>query len=177
MTSDDTDPLLRKLLSIPEAEEFLAWPGDFEPCRCGHGEEIRLPSGTPLHAVAGDGGGGTYYTVGAPHAADRPVLYASSEGEAGLIASSLAQTLELLIGLPYWQDCLPGRGFALARLEAEYRTTFPDLDARRDRVAALLGLERPPAGELTARLHACVARTVPGFLPVNEKGHVYEPLA
>ncbi|HEY5837084.1 hypothetical protein [Streptomyces sp.] len=176
MTTDDTDPLLRQLLRIPEAEEFLAWPGDFEPSRSGHGEEIHLPSGVPLKAVAGDGAGGTYYQVGAVGEANRPVLYVSAEGEAGLIADSLAEALELLIGLPYWQDCLPGRGFLPDGLEAQYRTTFPDLDERRDRVAALLGLGRPPAAELMTRLHACVARSVPEYLPVNAKEETYEPL-
>lgn len=176
MTTADTDPLLRKLLHIPEAEEFLAWPGDFEPARAGHGEEIHLPSGAPLQPIAGDGGGGTYYQVGPAHAQHRPVLYASSEGEGGLVAESLAEALELLIGLPYWQDCLPGRGLPLDSLEAEYRTTFSDLDRRRDRVAALLGLRRPPAGELIARLHACVGRSTPDYVPVNAKGETYDPL-
>jgi hypothetical protein len=177
MMTDDTDPLLRKLLGIPEAEEFLAWPGDFEPCRSGHGEKIHLLSGVPLEAIAGDGGGGTYYRVGGPHEANRPVLYVSSEGEGGLIADSLSQVLELVIGLPYWQDCLPGGGLPLDGLEAEYRTTLADLDERRDRVAALLGVGRPPAAELIARLHACVGRTVPDYLPVNEKGDVFRPLS
>ncbi|MFC4034906.1 hypothetical protein ACFO3J_26060 [Streptomyces polygonati] len=176
MTTTDTDSLLGLLLGIPEAEEFLAWPGDFEPCRAGHGEEIRLPSGVPLQAIAGDGGGGTYYQVGVGSDADRPVLYAGSEGEGGLIAESLREALELLIGLPYWQDCLPGRGFPLPGLEAEYRSTFHDLDERRDRVAGLLGLDRPPARDLVRRLHACVGRSVPDYLPLGANGGVYIPL-
>jgi len=176
MTTTDTDSLRGRLLSIPEAEEFLAWPGDFEPSRAGHGEEIRLPSGTPLQPIAGDGGGGTYYQVGAGCGADRPVLYVGSEGEGGLIAESLHEALELLIGLPYWQDCLPGRGFPLVGLEAEYRSTFHDLDERRDRVAGLLGLGRPPALDLVRRLHDCVGRSVPDYLPLGADGNVYAPL-
>jgi hypothetical protein len=176
MTTTDTDSLLGRLLGIPEAEEFLAWPGDFEPSRAGHGEEISLPSGAPLQAIAGDGEGGTYYQVGAGRGADRPVLYVGSEGEGGLIAESLQEALELLIGLPYWQDCLPGRGFPLVRLEAEYRSTFRDLDQRRDRVAGLLGLRRPPAQDLVCRLHACVRRSLPDFLPLSADGNAYAPL-
>jgi hypothetical protein len=176
MTTTDTDSLLRNLLRIPEAEEFLAWPGDFEPSRSGHGESIHLPSGAPLQAIAGDGGGGTYYQVGRGASANRPVLYASSEGEGGLIAETLTDALELLIGLPYWQDCLPGRGFPLDGLEAEYRKTFPDLDARRDRVAALLGVGRPAAPALVTRLHASVARSVPEYLPRTADGFSYAPL-
>ncbi|MDX6356592.1 MAG: hypothetical protein QOF98_3495 [Streptomyces sp.] len=171
-----TDSLLRNLLRIPEAEEFLAWPGDFEPSRSGHGVWLHLPCGNPLQPIAGDGGGGTYYQVGAGPGANRPVLYASSENEGGLIAESLTEALELLIGLPYWQDCLPGRGFPLAGLEAEYRSTFPDLDIRRARVAALLGVARPPAECLVARLHASVARSVPDFVPRTAHGCSYAPL-
>jgi len=176
MTTVDPDPLLLKLLRIPEAEEFLAWPGDFEPARAGHGEQIRLPSGARLEAIAGDGAGGTYYLVGDADPGNRPVLYASSEAEGGLIADSLAEALELLIGLPYWQDCLPERGLPLEGLEAQYRMTFPDLDVRRDRVAGLLGLSRPPAAELLARLHACTARTAPDYIPVDVRGDAYGPL-
>lgn len=172
-----TGALIGLLLGIPEAEEFLAWPGDFEPSRAGHGEPLRMPGGRPLQPIAGDGAGGTYYQVGAGTGADRPVLYASSEGEAMLVAETLPQALELLIGLPYWHDCLPGRGFTVAALEAEYRATFPDLDARRDRVASLLGLGRPDPGTLIARLHACAARSAPDFLPLGEDGTPYEPLA
>lgn len=176
MTTADTDSLLRKLLSIPEAEEFLAWPGDFEPYRSGRGEAIHLPSGAALQAIAGDGEGGTYYQVGATGGDDRPVIYAGSEGEGGLVADSLRDALELLIGLPYWQDCLPGRGFPVESLEAEYRTTFPDLDQRRDRVAALLGIGRPSAAELITRLYDCAGRSVPAFVPVNAAGETYTPL-
>ncbi|MYS18746.1 hypothetical protein GA0115240_10091 [Streptomyces sp. DvalAA-14] len=176
MTTTDTESLLGRLLGIPEAEEFLAWPGDFEPSRAGHGAEIRLPSGAPLQAIAGDGGGGTYYQVGAGTGAGRPVLYAGFEGEGGLIAESLPEALELLIGLPYWQDCLPGRGFPLVGLEAEYRSTFPDLDDRRDRVAGLLGLGRPPAPDLVRRLHASVGRSAPDYLPLGPDGSGYAPL-
>lgn len=174
--TNDTQSVLDALLATPEAEEFLAWPGDFEPARAGHGETLRLPGGIPLQAVAGDGSGGTYYQVGAGGGADRPVLYASSEGEAGLVAETLRQALELLIGLPYWQDCLPGRGYTVEGLEAEYLTTFPDLDARRDRVADLLGVGRPAADALVVRLHACVARSTPDFLPCGEDGTPYAPL-
>ncbi|WP_405589080.1 hypothetical protein [Streptomyces sp. NBC_01190] len=173
----DTDSLLGRLLGIPEAEEFLAWPGDFEPSRAGHGEEIRLRSGAPLQAIAGDSGGGTYYQVGVGHGTDRPVLYASSEGEGGLIAESLPEALELLIGLPYWQDCLPGRDFPLVELEAEYRSTFPDLDRRRDRVAELLGLGRPAAPALVERLHTSVGRSFPEYLPVAASGEPFTPLS
>jgi len=176
MMTTDTESLLRNLLRIPEAEQFLAWPGDFEPSRAGHGEPIRLPCGAPLQPIAGDGGGGTYYQVGTGDSANRPVLYASSEGEGGLIAESLAEALELLIGLPYWQDCLPGRGFPLEGLEADYRETFRDLDERRDRVAAVLGLDRPAAGALVARLHASVARSTPHYVPHTEYGLSYAPL-
>lgn len=164
-TETDTHSLLGRILGSREAEEFLAWPGDFEPSRSGQCEAIRLPSGTPLQAVAGDGNGGTYYQAGAGAGAGRPVLYVSSEGEGGLIAASLPEALELLIGLPYWQDCLPGRDFPVAELEAEYGSTFPDLDERRDRVTTLLGLSRPDTPELLRRLHTSLSRTTPTTSP------------
>lgn len=178
MVTTETDTLLGRVARHPEAEEFLAWPGDFEPSRRGHGTRgLALPSGVPLEPVAGDGGGGTYYQVGDLAEGDgRPVLYVSAEGEAGLVAGSLREALELVVGLPYWQDCLPGRGLPVTDLEADYRRVFADLDGRRDRVAALLGLGRPPTAELISRLHASVARTAPGHVPCDAAGTPYPPL-
>lgn len=62
-------------------------------------------SGHSPEGIAGDFTGGTFFLCG-ERSSIRPVLYASSEGQAGLIGHSLAETLEVMIGLPSWWDCL-----------------------------------------------------------------------
>ncbi len=82
--------------------------------------------GDALEAVAGDGAGGTFFlcrnVVG-----QRPVLFADSEGQAGLIAR-----------VPYRRDCLARASGGLdamrsvvPELEREYGDDRIDLDACR----------------------------------------------
>src|SRR5690606_16095004 len=72
-------------------------------------ESIALPAGLPVEPVAGCNAGGTHYLCG-PAESDRvrPVLYTDSEGQASLIAESLAEALTLAIVLPSWHDALAG---------------------------------------------------------------------
>jgi hypothetical protein len=81
-----------------EVCEFDLSPGN-------HGESVRLSSGHALEGRAGDFTRGTFFLC-AEHRSIRPVLYASSEGQAGLIGHGLAEALEVLVGLPSWRDCL-----------------------------------------------------------------------
>ncbi|MFJ8900373.1 hypothetical protein [Streptomyces sp. NPDC102370] len=92
---------LRLLRQDHRLAELVAHPFDVDLDRAAHGrvEEVRLASGGPLDAVAGDDTGGTYFVC-----ADGSVLYAESEGTAGIIGSSADEALELVIGLPGWRD-------------------------------------------------------------------------
>ncbi|MER7921913.1 hypothetical protein ABTY96_02060 [Streptomyces sp. NPDC096057] len=94
-----TDHALRLLREHPHLAELAASPFDFDLDRAEHGEPVRLASGGPLRPVAGDGTGGTFFVC-----ADGSVLYADSEGSAGIIGSSVDEALEIVIGLPGWRD-------------------------------------------------------------------------
>ncbi|MDX8148366.1 hypothetical protein SK854_40065 [Lentzea sp. BCCO 10_0061] len=76
--------------------------------------------------MAGDFAGGQFYLCG-DAGSERPVLHASSEGQAGLVANNLREAVELVVGLPHRQDCLtfadfeprsPVQEVLLARLRA-----------------------------------------------------------
>jgi hypothetical protein len=61
----------------------------------------------PFEIVAQSSSGCIYALTGA----QRHVLFATSEGQAGIVAASLQECLELVVALPYWQDILRfGRG-------------------------------------------------------------------
>ncbi|MEU9144021.1 hypothetical protein [Streptomyces sp. NPDC048349] len=158
----------------------LAASFDFDLDRAEHAEEVRLASGVPLTAVAGDDTGGTYFIC-----ADGAVLYASSEGEAGLIGASMDEALEILFGLPGWHDYtdldLAADDEALEavfnRTEEEIRGSYPELDADRSTLLSGLGLRRLPRRELLHRLQASLLRTEPEFLLLNaDEGCAYELL-
>jgi len=64
----------------------------------------------PVEVFARDGAGGFFaWRKQAP--ADEPrLLYVSSEGQAGAIAADLPEAIQMIIALPYWQDCLKFSG-------------------------------------------------------------------
>ncbi|GHE45370.1 hypothetical protein GCM10017778_31290 [Streptomyces vinaceus] len=141
-------------------------------------EDVRLASGAPLKAVAGDDTGGTYFIC-----ADGAVLYASSEGEAGLIGASMDEALEILFGLPGWHDYteldLAADDEALEavfnRTEDEIRHSYgPELDADRSMMLSGLGLRELSRRELLHRLQESLLRTEPEFLLLNaDEGCAY----
>ncbi|MFE2373177.1 hypothetical protein [Streptomyces sp. NPDC059398] len=157
----------------PELAEVAARPFGFDVAGAAYGGSVRLASGAPLAAVAGDGRGGTFFVCGAG-----PVLYASAGGPAGLVAGSADEALELAIGLPGWHGLLElSPAEAGARLSAAaaspggaVRGPLPGLDARRSALREALGLpDRSPA-ELFARLHTALLRTEPDHVLLEAAG-------
>ena len=131
---------------------FLDWPGDFALDRGEHGEEVHLVSGATLEGFAGDGAGGTFFFCG-DGGEERPVLYADSEGGAALVAIGLPELIRLLLVAPWWRGCRAFTERESGELAAEYLRDIPDLEVRRDRAAAALGLVLPRAADALARLH------------------------
>ncbi|WP_377267051.1 hypothetical protein [Peterkaempfera sp. SMS 1(5)a] len=174
-----TDHALRLLRQDRRLAELAAFPFDFDLDRAVHGhvEEVRLASGEPLETVAGDDTGGTYFVC-----ADGSVLYADSEGAAGIIGSSVDEALELVIGLPGWRGYTrlsadDGEQKILARVaetEDEIREHY-GIDEERAELRAALGFpERSPV-ELVGRLHAALLRTEPDFVLLNaDEGCAYD---
>ncbi|MFD3654568.1 hypothetical protein [Streptomyces sp. NPDC058620] len=105
MTS--SDHLLDLIQTTPEIDLLLRSFG-FDIHRKHYGEGFRLSSGAPLEVIAGESAGGAYFLC-AEQDGRRPVVFASSEGEGGLLADDLAEALEIIIGLE-WRDCLAFSG-------------------------------------------------------------------
>ncbi|MFE4670276.1 hypothetical protein ACFRI7_34855 [Streptomyces sp. NPDC056716] len=176
-----TDNALRLLRQHPRLAGLAAFPFDFDLARAadGHIEPVRLASGGALAVVAGDDTGGSYFVC-----ADGSMLYASSDGVAGIIGSSVDEALEIVVGLPGWGAYVALSGAEgeakilaeIARTEDEIRE-YHGIDEERVALRAGLGLpERSPV-ELVTMLHAALLRTEPDFLLLNdEEGHAYEPL-
>ncbi|WP_406863720.1 hypothetical protein ABZO31_26125 [Streptomyces sp. HUAS MG47] len=164
-----TDVLLSTLRARPRLAELAAYPFNFDVARADHGEEVVLASGAPLEPIAGDDTGGTYFLCDGG-----AVLYASSEGEAGLIGDSVTEALELLIGLPGWWDVLVPDADAG---EAAVIPYGPDPEAARAELRTGLGLPERTPEELLARLHGALLRTDPEYtLLTVEEGMAYELL-
>jgi hypothetical protein len=154
---------------------------EFDLSRNDPGEPVRLSSRAALKGIAGDFTGGTFFLCG--DGEDRPVLYASSEGQAGLIGRSLTEALQIMVGLPSWWDCLKFSGTGdlavmlttAGHLRDDELRDEPEKDADRATVAQALGLGSEATSTLLGRLHAAVAATVPDFVLTSDAGE-YESL-
>ncbi|WP_329571282.1 hypothetical protein [Kitasatospora sp. NBC_01266] len=170
--------VLQLLRERPDLAELAAYPFNFDIARDEHVEAVRLASGAGLAAVAGTDTGGTFFVC-----AGGAVLYAGSEGEAGLIADCVDEALEVLIGLPGWHDYTgldpdaddTTLAAAAADTEDDLREYYgPGLDADRSALLAALGLREIPQPQLIRRLHQALLRTEPDFLLLNaQEGCVY----
>lgn len=180
MTRDEV--ILDSIRRDSDLAESLWCVCEFDLSRNDPGEVVRLPSGVALEAIAGDYTGGTFFLCG-DRSKDRAVLYASSEGQAGLIGRTLTEALEIMVGLPSWWDCLAFSGtgeLAVMHATANHLRTDelkeePERDARRAAVAHALKLKLGAVPELLARLHAAVISTTPDFVLASEAGE-YESL-
>lgn len=124
-----------------------------------------IDCGIPLVVLAGDFTGGRFYRCG-DFGTEGPVLYASSGGQAGLIADSVREALQLVIGLPHWRDCLNGGHFDVTTDAVRHAQT---------EAAALLSLDLLAPDVLLNRLRAAVLRSGPEFVFRDETGE-YEGL-
>ena len=181
----ETSDLLRRIRENTELSMFLAVFPEFDVNRCHRGDDPRLASGASLEVIAGDGTGGAFFLSG-EHASRRPVVYASSEGDAGIIARSLNEALEIMIGFPYWRDCL---GYshngdletmqaAAALLQRDLLKNHPDADREQSRAAEFAGIERKPVTVLVRQLHSAVSSAGPGFVfsdATGEYGGLFGP--
>ncbi|MFF9212840.1 MULTISPECIES: hypothetical protein [unclassified Streptomyces] len=135
-----------------------------------------------MEVIAGESAGGAYFLC-TEQDGRRPVVYASSEGEGGLLADDLGEALEIIIGLE-WHNCLTFSGGGdlevmqvsaqrLARSRAKFN---PDICNEAAQVAAALSLRILPVTDLVIRLHAAASKTEAGYIVIDENGEEFGPL-
>lgn len=169
--------MLDRLRANAHARALLAGVFDFDVARLDPVEPVRLASGGALHAIAGDASGGTFFVCG-----DGPVLYAGSEGTAGIVAADPVVAIRLVVEVPTWQDVVsdaPDRAAMRASFEASYaelKEQEPRIDELRAEVCAELELGRADVEEVLASLSASLTELSPGYVLLNEDGDAYDPL-
>jgi hypothetical protein len=155
---------------------------DFEVARAADGpiEPVTLPGSEPMEAIAGDASGGCFLLVGT--GVVRPVLYIGSEGEGGLVATSLRDALSLVVSVSSLHDATAfpidqdgGRALRafLARADDEIREDRPELNDDRDRLREALGLS--PADDALLRSLQTAAADI-GYRPINDRGDRLRPM-
>ena len=148
----DSTVIIRKVKQSPQVAELLARVCDFELVEPGIVSlAIHLQSGHYPNVIAQDCSGGMFALCEAADSETQPVLYISSEGEAGIIADDFVTAPQLMIQLPYWRDCLKFSGGgqleemykAIPYLEQELRQNEPKIDTDRKTLLESLELAHP----------------------------------
>jgi hypothetical protein len=177
-----SDHLLDLIRNTPEIDLLLRSSFGFDIHRKHYGEGLRLASGAPLEVIAGESAGGAYLLC-AEQNGRRPVVFASSEGEGGLLAGDLTDALEIIIGLE-WHDCLSFSGggdvevmqISAQHLERSRNKYNPEIDNEATQVAAALSLRILPVTDLVVRLQAAASKTEPDYVVTDEDGQAFGPL-
>lgn len=167
--------MLDRIRNRPHVATLLADVFDFDITRIDHVEPVRLASGGELRAVAGDATGGTFFVCDGG-----PVLYASSEGTAGVLAATLTDAVQLVVGIPVWHDVV-GQAPDLDAMRAAFESSFaelkedfePEIDTHRAEVTTALELTPTPVAELLTQLRASLSLD---YTLLNETDDEYDPL-
>lgn len=143
---------------------------------------FQLRDGIAYEVIATDASGGMFALCEARSPSARPLLYASSEGQAGIIARSLEHGLSIIIELPYWQDCLKfSKGGQLVEMRRVIPLAESDLVARRPQIATnreavrrLLGLSM--ISDVVASLHSALTDLSQLYPVCSSDGWPFESL-
>jgi len=169
--------MLDRIRNHPRAAGLLASVFDFDIARLDPVEPVRLATGGELRVVAGDASGGSFFVCDGG-----PVLYAGSEGTAGILAPDLDAAVRLIVGVPTWHDVVssaPDLDAMRASFESSHAEMVeyePQLDAVSAEVVAELELGRLDVEDLLTSLRTCLTDLSPGYPLLNEDGDAYDPL-
>jgi hypothetical protein len=136
----------------------------------------------PFEIVAQRSSGCVYALTGP----QRHVLLVTSEGQAGIVAASLQECLELVVAHPYWQDVLSrARGDLevmrqifrddIGDLEDEALSDNPEIEEFRPLLRARLGLAEP--GDPAKLLHHAITVLGADVIVRGHDGYPWAPLA
>lgn len=154
------DTTVSQIVKLPRVVDTLAAVFDVD---FSHFPDERVwfivRAGEQFSPVAGEGAGGVFLqgTISGV------ILYVTSEGQAGVIASSMTEFLQLVLAHPNWSDLLKFSGGGqlgemervAPHLDEEFLDDVPDVHASRSIVVN--GLSLAPAASPISRLHHAVA--------------------
>ena len=175
--------LLHELRTSSEARKILADDFDFEPVPPSTTSSLfQFNDGTSFELVGIDSTGGEFALCERRSLPTRPLLYASSEGQAGVLARSLESGLSTLVDLPYWYDCLKfSGGGLLAEMrrvvplsESDLIAENPQIVSRRGALRTILGLAQIP--DSVQALHSALTELSPLYLVFGPDDSQFDPL-
>src|SRR6266702_4052683 len=162
----------------------MLWPFDFAVVDNREYGTVRFDTAPlePFEIVAQRSSGCVYALTGP----QQHVLLATTEGQAGIMAASLQECLELVVAHPYWHDVLRfGKGDLSAMRQVlrdriqEFEDAAlddnPEIEEFRPLPRAQLGLAEP--SDPAKLLHHAVMVLAAEAIVRGSDGHLLEPLA
>lgn len=115
--------MLKKIKKSGDAQNYLDLLYDFTLIQPTEDSLKRgFKADVPVLCFASDACGGTYALAGSGELDKRPVVFVSSEGQAGAVAPSIDQFMALLIAMPFWLDVLKfSGGGKITEMEKAYK--------------------------------------------------------
>ena len=171
-------------LRADKAVRDMLWPFDFAVVSNKEYGPVWFDT-TPLQPfeIVAQRGSGCVYALTGPR---RHVLLATTEGQAGIVAASLKECIELVVAHPYWQDVLRfGNGDLSAMrevlrdriedFEEQALSDDPEIEEFRPLLRARLGLAEP--GDALGLLHHAITVLGADITVRGHDGYPSEPLA
>jgi hypothetical protein len=157
--------LLDQIKKSPQLMDDFAWSFDFDLARASNDSTwVQLVPQVPFVVVAGESTGGVFLAYGDGAVKERPILYGTSEGQAGRVAASLQEFLAIMMTTPSWSDLLKYSDNgnlaemrkAALRLEPQFIIDYPDFLNARNRIRSALQIPQisDPIKTLHERIHA-----------------------
>jgi hypothetical protein len=167
--------LMHVLRTSGEVRRILEHDFDFRPVPIGGKSALFHSQDGGSYELAGtDASGGEFVLCGSRDLPERPFLYVSSEGGAGVLARSLQNGLAVIIALPFWRDCLKFSGNGqLAEMkrvvplaESDLAAATSQIDSKRKTLRDHLGIS--PIPDAVRELHSSLIQLsslYPAFAP------------
>ena len=147
----DTLNLHKKILSRPELNDILQEYFDFEIIEPSlNTEEYFFKTYEKAIVIAKDASGGIFALVGNGELENNPVIYISSEGDAGKVGGDFEEFLAVMVTCPYWLDLLKFSGNGqmsemiktLPFLNDEILEDFPEIENVKGKVIFELSIKK-----------------------------------
>ncbi|CAG7659006.1 hypothetical protein ACFQI7_36565 [Paenibacillus allorhizosphaerae] len=148
-----TNILFQKINDSIEVKNILLEYYDFKIVDASsHTEDYFFEVYDKATVIAQDASGGVFTLYGSGEEMDLPIVFISSEGEAGKVGRNFEEFLGIMIACPYWRDILKfsGNGQLLEMyksqpfLEAEILEDFPGIVNAKKKLISMLDICEVP---------------------------------
>lgn len=175
--------LIQALRTDSEVKRILEYDFDFRSVPVGTQSSLfQFTDGTGYELVGTDASGGEYALCDRKNLPTCPLLYVSSEGQAGVIARSLQDGLATIVDLPYFHDCLKFSGNGqLAEMRRVVPLSESDLLAETPQIVSIRKtlqkrLDIPPILDVILELHLSLTELSPLYSVCGTDGWPFETL-